>query len=260
MTALLRQRRYHNLFGAATFRTAPATARALGADYCGVADLSGAHEFIRAQGGDRIDCYPRAVIMGIVLLDTLVNLLPEREDPAAALLYRHHSYDVVNLALDQIALQIADAIQREGYRALPVPASKRSSDEKIAGVFSQKLAAHLAGYGWIGKSCLLITPDHGPRVRWITVLTDAPLAPTGTPVKPRCGKCTACVDICPVHAFTGQPFRADEPREARFDAAACDRYFRDLEKSGRPGVCGLCLYICPYGRNNRGQDQGSRSL
>jgi epoxyqueuosine reductase len=234
----------------------PALARPPGADSYGVADLTGVQDFIRAQGGERVTGYPRAVVMGIRLLDTLVDLLEDRTDFIAAALYRHTSYDVVNAALDAMALQVANTLQREGYRAFPVPASKRASNELIAGVFSHKLAAHRAGLGWIGKSCLLVTPDHGPRVRWITVLTDAPLAPTGTPLKPRCGECTACVDICPVHAFTGRPFREDEPREARFDAAACDRYFKELEAKGGPGVCGLCLFVCPYGRKGRTRPEG----
>jgi epoxyqueuosine reductase QueG len=222
-----------------------------GADYYGVANLAPARDFILWQGGERMARYPRAVMMGIVLQDSLVDLLPEREDVAAAMLYRHNSYDVVNLALDQIALSVANNIQRAGYAALPVPASKRASDEKIAGVFSHKLAAHLAGLGWIGKSCLLITPDHGPRVRWVTVLTDAPPEPTGNPMAERCGKCTQCTDACPRHAFTGRAFREDEPREMRFDAAACDRYFHELEKARGVAVCGMCLYICPYGRKSR---------
>ena len=229
----------------------PAFARSLGADYYGVADLTSAQDFIHAQGGDRVSRYPRAAVMGIRLLDTLVDMLEDRADRTGAALYRHNSYDTVNAALDAMALRVADALQREGYRALPVPASKRASDEKIAGIFSQKLAAHLAGLGWIGKSCLLVTPDHGPRVRWIAVLTDAPLAPTGTPMKPRCGECTACVDICPVHAFTGRPFHEDEPREARFDATACDRYFKELEAGSGPVVCGLCLFVCPHGRKGK---------
>ena len=144
------------------------------------------------------------------------------------MLYRHHTYDIVNGALDQMALQVANTIQRAGYRAFP-PASKRASDEKIAGIFSHKLAAHMAGLGWIGRSCLLITPDHGPRVRWIAVLTDAPLTDRDTHGAP-VGKRTACVDACPIHAFTGEMFAEDEPREARFDAAACDRYFKAMEK------------------------------
>ena len=231
-------------------------AHALGADYFGVADLSGAQEFIHAQGGTRIARYPRAVVMGIRLLDELVDLLPERDDPAVGILYRHHTYEVANQLLDQVGLRVAKTIQQEGYRAFPVPASKRTSDELIAGVFSQKLAAHLAGLGWIGKSCLLVTPDHGPRVRWIAVLTDAPLVPTGTSMEPRCGKCTECVDICPAHAFTGRLFHEDEPREARFDAAACDRYFKDLEKDGRPAACGMCLWVCPHGRKKTRRPTG----
>ncbi|MFA7695620.1 MAG: 4Fe-4S double cluster binding domain-containing protein [Methanoregula sp.] len=226
-----------------------------GADYYGVADLASAHAFILEQGGERIARYPRAVAIGIALQDSLVDLIPEREDYAAAMLYRHNSYDVVNLALDQIALAVANVIQRAGYRALPVPASKRGSDEKIAGVFSHKLAAHLAGLGWIGKSCLLVTPDHGPRVRWVTVLTDAPLEPTGTPLEQRCGKCTQCTDACPQTAITGREFHEAETREARFDAAACDRYFREMEQDRGIAVCGMCLYICPYGRKARVPDE-----
>jgi epoxyqueuosine reductase QueG len=223
----------------------------LGADYFGIADLIPAHDFIHTQGGERAGRYPRGVVIGIRLQDSVVDLLPEK-DKEGAVLYRHTTYDVVNIALDQAALRIANALQREGYGAFPVPASKRTDDEHIWGVFSQKLAAHMAGLGWIGKSCLLVTPDHGPRVRWVTVLTDAPLKQTGSPIEPRCGECTACVDICPVKAFTGKAFSPDEPREARFDAAACDRYYKELEKTGGvAAVCGLCVWVCPHGRKKK---------
>ncbi|OPX63212.1 MULTISPECIES: 4Fe-4S double cluster binding domain-containing protein [unclassified Methanoregula] len=231
-------------------------ATSLGADYFGIADLVPARDFIRAQGGERTARYPRSVVMGIRLQDSLVDMLPDR-DREGAILYRHNSYDVVNANLDLIALRVANILQQEGYGALPVPASKRTSDEHIAGIFSQKLGAHMAGLGWIGRSCLLVTPDHGPRVRWVNVLTDAPLTPTGSPMEPRCGDCTACVDICPVKAFTGRMFSEDEPREARFDAAACDRYFRQLEKEmGVAGVCGLCLWVCPHGRKKKAKTSG----
>jgi len=223
-------------------------ALSLGADYFGIADLAPAQDAIRAQGGERVANFPRSVVAGIRLQDSIVDLLPDK-DKAGAILYRHTTYDVVNTALDQIALRVAGQLQNEGYAAFPVPASKRTSDEKIAGIFSQKLGAHMAGLGWIGKSCLLVTPDHGPRVRWVNVLTDAPLKPTGSPAKPQCGECTECMDICPVHAFTGRVFSPDEPREARFDAAACDRYYKQLEKEpGGAGVCGLCVWVCPHGK------------
>ena len=224
-------------------------AHTLDVDYFGVADLSSAHDFILAQGGERVARYPRAVTIGMRLQDSFVDLLPDN-DKAAAILYKHNSYDVVNIALDQISLRVANTLQRTGFDAFPIPASKRTDNEHISGIFSQKLAAHLAGLGWIGKSCLLITPEHGPRVRWVSVLTDAPLSPTGSPMEQQCGTCTACVDICPQHAFTGRPFHRNEPREARYDAAACDRYFKELEKSRGVAVCGLCLWVCPHGRKS----------
>ena len=163
--------------------------------------------------------------------------------------YRSHCYDIINARLDEIISRIASVLQREGYRAFPIPATKRVDDDRICGIFSHKLSAHLAGLGWIGKNCLLITPDMGPRVRWATVLTDAALTMTGRPMDVRCGECHDCVDICPVKAFTGQPFRAGEPRDVRFDARKCDRYFSKMrDKDAETAVCGLCLYACPCGR------------
>jgi epoxyqueuosine reductase QueG len=219
-----------------------------GADLFGVADLSLARDAILAQGGPAIAEYQRAVSIGIALFHTIVNQLPRRAEPAVAVGYRHHCYDVINRRLDLVASRLGSVLQGDGYRALPVPASQTVDDERICGVFSHKLGAHLAGLGWIGKSCLLVTPEMGPRVRWATVLTDAPLKVTGEPMEERCGTCVECVEICPVKAFTGQPFREDESREARYDASKCDRYFAEMGERHELAVCGLCLYICPQGR------------
>jgi len=219
----------------------------MGADYYGVADLGPARDFILRQGGERVARYPLAIAVGIRLPDDLVDLLPDG-DAEGAIIYRHNSYEVTNQMLDHIAVRMAHDLQGRGHHAFPVPASRRTGDSEIRSIFSHKLAAHLAGLGWIGKSCLLVTPDHGPRVRWVSVLTNAPLEPTGTPMEPRCGDCTACVDICPQQAFSGRMFHPDEPREARFDASACDQYFGEQELAKGVAVCGLCLYVCPYGR------------
>ncbi len=113
--------------------------------------------------------------------------------------------------------------------------------------FSHKLAANMAGLGWIRKSCLLITPEAGPRVRWTTILTNAPLKPTGKPIDDGCGECTDCVDTCPVSAFSGKPFKIDENREVRYDARKCEEYHEIMEESGKIPVCGLCIYNCPKG-------------
>jgi epoxyqueuosine reductase QueG len=218
-----------------------------GADLFGVSDLSTARDYILSQGGADVANYPRAISIGIALLHTIVDQLPKRAEAAVAISYRHHAYDIVNERLDIIASRLAGLLQKEGYRAYPVLASRRVDDERLNSFFSHKLAAHLAGLGWIGKSCLLITPDAGPRVRWATVLTDAPLV-AGHPMQDRCGDCLECVQICPVHAFTGRAFRENEPREARYDARKCEAHHTEVEKKTGIGVCGLCVYVCPFGR------------
>ncbi|HEX7467332.1 MAG TPA: 4Fe-4S double cluster binding domain-containing protein, partial [Methanobacterium sp.] len=88
----------------------------------------------------------------------------------------------------------------------------------------------------------------GPRVRWTTILTEAPLNPTGEPLEDGCGECTDCVDTCPVSAFTGEKFRAYENREVRYDARKCEKYFKVMEDAGKIPVCGLCIYNCPKGK------------
>jgi epoxyqueuosine reductase QueG len=191
-----------------------------GCEFLGVADLAKADQFIREQGGVTVAGFPKAI----------------------------HAYEVINERLNSVASQVAGILQGKGYRALPIPASASIDEEGLYGAFSHKLAAHLAGLGWIGKCCLLVTPQVGPRVRWISILTDAPLPATGGPTEEKCKSCTECIDICPVQAFTGRRFLAEEPRSARYDAARCSDYYKELETDAGSGVCGLCLYVCPFGR------------
>jgi epoxyqueuosine reductase len=229
-----------------------------GADYFGIADLSSAKEAIVVQGGEWLRPYDRALVVGMRMFDDLVDKLPEHDD-AVAIDYRHHCYEVLNLRLDQLTSLLASEVQMHGHSVVPVPASKRYDSDRICAMFSHKMAAHLAGLGWIGKSCMLITPEHGPRVRWASVLTSAPLHPTGSAMAPKCGDCHECVDACPVQAFTGRGFVASEPREARFDARRCEAYFDGLEATGVPGVCGMCVAVCPRGRTRHPKPSSSTS-
>lgn len=226
-------------------------AEELDADFVGVADLAPAHETILDQGGPVAAGFPYAISLGIRLFDPIVDLLPQRPDRAIATSYKYHCYDLINARLDHIASRLSSRLQRDGHRAFPIPASQRVDDERICAMFSHKLAAHLAGLGWIGKSCLLVTPEAGPRVRWATILTDAPLAVTGKPMEVQCGSCRQCVDICPPQAFAGKNFHPDEPREVRYDAGQCDRYLTQIKQEHPWAVCGLCLYMCPYGRQEK---------
>ncbi len=223
-------------------------ASSLGIDYLGISDTEPAREAIREQGGEVVASFPRAVTIGIILPHAVVDQLPNRSDRDAAMNYKHHAYDVINARLDSATSRLSSVLQREGHRTMPIPAKENMDTERLCAPFSHKMGAHLAGLGWIGKSCLLVTPQAGPRVRWSTMLTEAPLEPTGEPMDQRCGDCMECVEICPVHAFTGRNFDQNEPRETRYDAHACDKYFVELVQGGNLPVCGLCLYVCPFGR------------
>jgi epoxyqueuosine reductase len=224
-------------------------AKELGADLFGIADLAIAQDFVCKQGGEYLRKFSRAISIGVRLLDAVVNELHRHEDPAVIYTYTA-LYNSVNSHLDDVGLLLAKRIQEKGYQVYAIPASQTVDSNKLIGVFSHKLAAHLAGLGWIGKSCLLITPSYGPRVRFATILTDAPLK-AGSPIREKCSDCRACIDICPVKAFTGSSFNPSEPREVRFNAHLCRSYRKRREEKLGEGYCGLCVYVCPHGRSNK---------
>jgi epoxyqueuosine reductase len=76
-----------------------------------------------------------------------------------------------------------------------------------------KPAAMLAGLGFIGHNTLLITPEYGPRVRWIALLVDTELDPDEPferdlcAEQPLCRNKELCVKACPFRRlfrpFTG---------------------------------------------------------
>lgn len=230
-------------------KTITQTAKNQGADLVGTADLSSIRSFHLGEYESLAAVFSRSVSVGIFLMHTIVDQLAKPDELAAILSYHRHAYEVVNQRLDLIASHLASLIQAEGHRAMPIPASLTVDKEQYYGAFSHKLGAHLAGLGWIGKSSLLITPQAGPRVRWATILTDAPLDAMNEEMKSRCGECMECVKICPAGAIHGRQFSANESRDMRVDVHQCDAYRQSrIEVLGVPFLCGLCLYICPFGR------------
>jgi len=217
--------------------------------FFGVADLRNVEHAVVDQAETGMADYPYCITMGIALPDDVVDRLPYRENYNDALNYKLFAYDVINQRLDLAASMLASLIQEKGYRVLPIPASGTIDHDRICGAFSHKLGARLCGFGWIGRNCLLVTPEYGPRVRWVSLLTNAPLQPTAKEImEPQCGECTACADACPVNAIKSRTFREDESREMRFDAHKCEEYFDSLTSAGKLYVCGMCLYACPHGK------------
>lgn len=216
----------------------------------GVADLTGAdiHDEVVAQGGEWLGAFPRAVSIGYRLQDGIVDELPEHHREAVvARLYDFHIYRTVNDLLDETAYRVAQELQAAGFRAVAVPTSLSVDTTGFKGALSHKLVARAAGLGWIGRSCLLVSPSAGPRMRLVSVLTNAPLQ-TGTASGRDCGRCRLCVDYCPAQALTGEAFRLGGPLVERMDVHACHEYRQAAKEESGATICGVCVAVCPHGR------------
>lgn len=217
-------------------------------DYIGFADLVNYEKELAEFGGNIVMGYKYGISIGIALPDSIVDHLPDRSDNNVAAQYKYHCYTVVNDRLDLIASKLSSFLNQKGYRSMPIVVAERTDDENAMPSVSHKMIAHIAGLGWIGKSCLLVTPDHGPRVRFITVLTNAPVEAVDNPIEQKCGNCMECVKICPSQAIKGVNYVSGKSREDRLDFKKCQNHFFELKKTKKWDVCGLCLYACPHGR------------
>jgi epoxyqueuosine reductase len=199
---------------------------------CGVADLTG----LAQQKPDILDAlegdFSRAVVLGVRLQDAALETVVDRPTPLYFHLYRQANYH-----LDRAAFELAGVVQAAGHAALAIPASQIISRNPMRGHLSHKLLGWAAGIGWIGRSSLLIHPEFGSRMRYVTVLTDAPLQP-GRPHEGSCGNCTQCVAACPAGAIH-ESFKD-------FDLRAC--YEKLSEFTRIPGIgqhiCGVCVRAC----------------
>jgi epoxyqueuosine reductase QueG len=190
--------------------------------------------------------YTRAVSLGLALSGAVIDQVKDGPTP----LYAHH-YETANRLLDEMAFRLSRWIQDQGFKALPIPASQILDWPSLSGHLSHKAVARMAGLGWQGKSLLLVTPQYGPRLRLVTLLTDAPLKADG-PMENRCGKCQECARACPVGAIKNISTR--DRYATREEALYLDRCSGRLirENAKRPEIgkpiCGICIYACPFGK------------
>jgi len=173
-----------------------------------------------------------AISMGIRLSESILASI--KDGPTD--LYIHH-YKQTNRELDSVAFSIADLIQKSGCKSLPIPASKTINRERQEAHLSHKHVGVLAGHGWIGKNNLLVNPLFGSKVRYVTILTDLPIAP-GKPLDYSCGKCQVCVKACPANAL------GNSPEEYNFNRCfeKLDSFYR--EKGLDAHICGICVKAC----------------
>ncbi len=187
---------------------------------------------------------PYAVTIGAVLSRAVIKAV--KKGPTKN--YFHH-YRTANAFLDMCAFKCVVYLQRNGYEAVAIPASQTTNSAGIAADFSHKIAANLAGLGFVGKSGLFITDKFGPGVRFATVLTNLKLE--GNAIgEPKCGDCNLCVAACPCGAIVGNMWKKGIARDDIVDASLCNRFMKDKFKMiGRGSVCGICIAVCPYCNN-----------
>jgi epoxyqueuosine reductase len=213
-----------------------------GAALVGFADLAPLDEATRRG-------FPRAVAVGMALTPGIVAGITTGPTEAYLGQYRR-----TNNLLTELAQAAAQALSAAGWRAEARPATGDWDTETLRAPFSHKMAATLAGLGWIGKCDLLITREFGAAVRWATVLTDAPLS-VGVPVtESRCGACRACVEVCPGHACSGRNWRQGMTREELWDPRACMAGMKAVNArlGVSVGICGMCVAACPWTRRYLG--------
>ncbi|MEI6518663.1 MAG: 4Fe-4S binding protein [bacterium] len=193
-----------------------------------------------------------AVTVGIALNNKIVSqLLAPQEDTKER--YGRECYVVVNEQLNELTAKLAIFLQEKGYPSQAIAASDRANNNPLLGTFSHKIAGRRAGLGWIGRHCMLITPQYGPAIRWGTVLTDAHFT-NAELMENKCGDCRACVNICPVQAYTGKPFAEPDPLSERFDTAKCHAHLTEVK------ICGKCLAICMKKSEERREKREERRI
>jgi epoxyqueuosine reductase QueG len=128
----------------------------------------------------------------------------------------------MNNRLDDISFLVARFLEAEGYTTLPISASNiwrynpyKDLEVSFAPDLAHRYAAVAAGLGQIGWNGLCLTPEFGPRNRFVSVVTTAALEPTpmyrGDAL---CDRCMECVKNCPTDAFRQE---ADATNEIEID-------------------------------------------
>ena len=105
--------------------------------------------------------------------------------------------------------------------------------------------AHLAGLGWMGLNGLIITPEHGPRVRLAAVFTSIQNLPFNEGnkhvwVREFCEQCMICHRECPPDAFFEEPVERQDGRVTYVKNELCFPYFNKYHG------CSICVKVCPF--------------
>jgi epoxyqueuosine reductase QueG len=166
-------------------------------------------------------------------------------------------YRTCNRRLDDMAFDLTRWLNRRGQASVFFSRDGYSSIdvliEKPAAAFAHNFAAEYAGLGNVGVNHTILTRPYGPRVRFVSIFTAAELQPDPMLGESLCIRCGACVECCPVQAFSisKEELRSDQPVVvAEYDKRACAQRSKLLRNKGCY-PCGICIKVCPVGEDRK---------
>jgi len=209
-----------------------------------------------------------SIVMALRWVDPLVDGLPELRGMYSRMMI------MMNNRLDQTLLQIARFLIQKGFLAMPVHASDPYNLSSLKGVLSHKHAAVQAGLGEFGVSNLLLTPEFGPRQRFVQLLTDAKLTPDEPLNLSLCeqtvSECDyACIRACPPKVIPPPPKGSEALKRMIWEGVKIDKpgcsYYQDrglphMERNGYTYRCGMCIAACPVGSEIPKRDTVARGI
>lgn len=164
----------------------------------------------------------------------------------------------MNDKLNAIVTAGEEYLISRGYHAYALTTDRIMVDSDNHSSLPHKTVATRAGLGWIGKNCLLVTPQYGSAVRISSLLTDAPLTCDAPITRSQCGACHACVRYCPAHALKNTLWRPGMPREDIVSVSACYKKQRQIMRKSTgidTDLCGKCFAVCTYTKQYLKQKQ-----
>lgn len=180
----------------------------LRADLVGIADIDRCrHAPPRMSPQGILPTARSVVVMAVHHPDACIEL-GGREHPQEIGPYRVQYR--MNQRLDEMSFRLANRLEAAGHRAVPIFSSNswryrgyKEAREQFAPDVSHMHMACAAGLAEFGYSGLAITPEFGARNRFVTVITDAELAPTPL-LEPGsvCDNCMLCRQHCPSQALS----------------------------------------------------------